>query len=137
MFGKPESVRRQAGFNSYMIASLVVFGFENKRISLSSTLSLASTWIKLAIHTGSCKAFREEGCSVMSCQNLLLCHSTLPPRFIPHIPSATPGSTNTYLRFGCIGTCHVVHLPCFSAVFTIHDAGIRYTGRVDKLSREY
>ena len=42
-----------------------------------------------------------------------------------------------HLRFRCIGSCHIVHFPCFPPVFTIHDSCIRNTGRVYKLRWKY
>ena len=138
MFGKPGQSAVQAGFNSYMIAS-------SGRIRIREQKDIFIKYIIFSFHmdqTGHTYRFLQGfpgGRMFCPClaQIFCYCHSTASSTVIPHIQHQHSGLCFYYLRFGCIGTCHVVHLPCFSAVFTIHDAGIRYTGRVDKLSREY
>ena len=130
MFGKPGQPIVQASFNSYMIASSGRIRFENKRISLSSTLSSGlSTWIKPAIHTGSCKAFLR-GRMFCPClaQIFCNCHSTASSTVIPHIQHQHSGPLFLLLALRLLlvrAMLCIFHV--FSAVFTIHDTGIRYT----------
>ena len=58
-------------------------------------LSFASTLMRLAIHTGSCKALRLDGCSVQVLpRSLVTATARLPPRLSRMLSMSTPGSTS-------------------------------------------
>ena len=71
----------------------VVFGLEKISRSFPVMLSLASTWMRLAIQTGSCRALRLDGCSYQVLpKSRVVATARLPPRLSRMFSIRTPGS---------------------------------------------
>ena len=76
--------------------SFVSLGLEKSNKSFPRILSEASTWMRLAIQTGSCNAFLEEGCSIHVLPiSVVVETALLPPRLSRILSIRTPGLVST------------------------------------------
>lgn len=110
------------------LRAFVELGLEKIKRSLPNTLSFAFTLIRLAIHTGSIKAVRDDSCSFQVLPKSLVVYTArLPPRLSLMFSIKVPGSTSAT----CASVVFVrawwcmVHVSPRSLLYMIPALGIR------------